>query len=89
MPLFYPYRKNYLYSKSSNEKFLKDIKNAENQINNIFDFEKEILLQSANNKEKINAQLKGIRILMMSVINKIKNGGDLIDFPDNINNLAS
>ena len=89
IPLFYPYRKNYLYSKSSNEKFLKDIKNAENQINNIFDFEKEILLQSANNKERINAQLKGIRILMMSVINNIKNGSDLIDFPDNINNLVS
>ena len=89
MPLFYPYRKNYLYSKSSKEKFLKDIKNAENKINNIFDFEKEILLQSANNKEKINAQFKGIRILMMSVINNIKNEGDLIDFPDNINNLVS
>jgi len=86
-PIFYPYRKNYLYTNSSEEIFLNQLKNAENQINETFDFEKKILLLSSKNNEKINAQFKGIRILMMNIINNIKNENYLFNFPDNINNI--
>ena len=86
-PIFYPYRKNYSYTTDSNEFFLNQLKNAENQINDIFDFEKEILSLSLKGEEKINAQLKGMRILMMNVINNIKNENYFFNFPLNIHNI--
>ena len=67
--------------------FLNQLKNAENQINDTFDFEKEILSLSLKGDEKINAQLKGMRILMMNVINNIKNENYFFNFPLNINNI--
>ena len=80
-PLMYPFRKKYLYTVDDKEIFLNQLRYAENQINNAFDFEKEVLSLSLKEDEKINMQLKGLRILMMSVINNIKKSNDLIDFP--------
>ena len=63
----YPFRKKYLYTVDDKEIFLNQLRYAENQINNAFDFEKEVLSLSLKEDEKINMQLKGLRILMMSV----------------------
>jgi tetratricopeptide (TPR) repeat protein len=72
LPLMHPYRKEFHYNVSSDERFYKALERLEKKINEPFDFESEIIAQSRSDDERITSQIKGLRVLMLRIIQNLK-----------------
>jgi hypothetical protein len=81
LPLMYFFRKNYLYTNISEKDFLNQLNQCKNQLEELFDFEKVIISQSNNDDEKIATQIKGLRLLMESIIINIQKENNLNNLP--------
>ena len=81
LPLMYFFRKNYLYTNISEKDFLNQLNQCKNQLEELFDFEKVIISQSNNDDEKIATQIKGLRLLMKSIIINIQKENNLNNLP--------
>ena len=77
----YFFRKNYLYTNISEKDFLNQLNQCKNQLEELFDFEKVIISQSNNDDEKIATQIKGLRLLMESIIINIQKENNLNNLP--------
>ena len=65
----------------SDEDFLNQLNQCKNQLEELFDFEKVIISQSTNDDEKIATQIKGLRLLMESIIINIQKENNLNNLP--------
>ena len=63
------------------DNFLNQLNQCKNQLEELFDFEKVIISQSNNDDEKIATQIKGLRLLMKSIIINIQKENNLNNLP--------
>ena len=79
LPLMYYFRKNYSYTNSSNKDFNKELNEASNQVDELFDFEKTLFSKARDNDERGDTQRKGLRLLMKSNFENMHN--EIVQLP--------
>jgi len=81
LPLMHFFRKNYSYTNTSEKDFIGLLNQSKDQLNELFDFEKLIISQSRSDDEKIDTQIKGLRVLMESIIKNTEEEKNLNNLP--------
>ena len=81
LPLMHSFRKNYSYTSTTDKDFINQLKQSKDQLGELFDFEKLIISQSRKGDEKIDTQIKGLRLLMENTIKNLEEENNLSNLP--------
>jgi len=66
LPLMHYFRKKYSYTDTSDNDFIRELNESSDHIEELFDFEKILISIARDGDEKIDMQVKGLRLLMKS-----------------------